>query len=116
MVKYSVENKNEQSVASIVAVEIGELKIILVECLEKCFKSGCALISDITSIPVFSYDMMTKIVKAEYRSATAGIRIIGPPLISPIGSYVKQIMQYWVLWLQNASNCPKYDVVSIFRA
>ena len=24
-------------------------------------------------------------------------------------------MQYWALWLQNASNCRKYDVVSIFR-
>ena len=47
---------------------------------------------------------------------TVGSKIIGPPWISPIGSYVKQVMQYWALWLQNASNCRKYDIVSIFRA
>ena len=32
----------------------------------------------------------------------------------PIESYSKQVQQSGVLWKQNASNCCKYDVVSIF--
>ena len=31
----------------------------------------------------------------------------------PIGTYGKQVMQYWVLRQQIASNCCKYDVASI---
>ena len=33
--------------------------------------------------------------------------------IFPIALYSKQAMQYLALWSQNASNCSKYDVVSI---
>ena len=59
---------------------------------------------------------MLFVLSLETARHTVGCKIIGPPWISPIGSNVKQVMQYWALWLQIASNCHKYDVVSIFRA
>ena len=33
----------------------------------------------------------------------------------PIETPCKQVLQSGVLWQQNASNCHKYDIVSIFR-